>query len=328
LFLVRLLTAAPADAGTFFHDLAREAGQRLDDAIAAHAPKVTPPTPIVVHWHAQKLGSIDLGATLVALAAADLDGDGKAELYALTARDVVAIKVHNHTVSEVGRAVYTGELASPASRDVVGTAIVDGDAIAATASGWARGMRVRWRGNQLASELVEPGFLLCPGERAQLAPGRNYFGSGSGAGAAGAIFTARCRDDMVDAAGHPLHARAALSTTGQLDIAVERCDANAPCVPIGAKHELANVGVAFEIADVDRDGTPEVIHAGAGAPGDADAVKVVELGGDPKKPVFRKSWSGGVAAIAVADIDGDGALDVICAVRLVGATRVDLWRLN
>jgi hypothetical protein len=327
LLLVRLLTPAPVSAGTFFHDLAHEVGQRLDDVIAANAPKLTPPTPVTVHWHAQKLGSIDLGATLVALAAADLDGDGKAELYALTARDVVAIKVRNHALDEAGRVVYTGELASPASRDVVGTAIVDGDAIAATASGWARGMRVRWRGNQLVGELVEAGFLLCPGERAQLAPGRNYFGGTGGAGA-GAIFTARCRDDMVDAVGHPLHARAALSTAGRLDIAVERCDAGAPCVPTGAKHELANVGVAFEIADVDRDGTPEVIHAGAGAPGDADAVKVVELGGDPKKPVFRKSWSGGVAAIAVADIDGDGVLDVICAVRLVGATRVDLWRLN
>jgi hypothetical protein len=318
---VAAATAAHADP--FFHDLAHEAGQRLDDAIAARAPKLVPPTPVAVHWHAQKLGTLDLGATLVALAATDLDGDGKAELYAVTPRHVVAIALRNHGLAEIGRTGYTGELATPASRDVVGTAVRDGDAIAATVSGWAKSLRVRWHGSQLVGELAEPGFLLCPGERAQLAVGRNYFGSG-----AGAIYTARCRDDIIDAQGHPLHARAALGLAGKLDVAVERCDANAPCVPTGAKHELTGVGVAFEVADLDRDGTPEVILAGAGAPGDADAVKVVALGGDPKKPLYRRSWSGGVAAIAVADIDGDGALDVICAVRLVGATRVDLWRLN
>ncbi len=309
----------------FFRDLAREVGQRLDAAIAARAPKLVPPTPVAVHWHAQKLGSLDLGATLVALAAADLDGDGKAELYAVTSRDVVAIALRGRP-TELGRVAYTGELATPASRDVVGTAVRDGDAIAVTVSGWARSLRVRWRGSQLAAELAEPGFLLCPGERAQLAGGRNYFGSG-----AGAIYAARCRDDLVDAAGHPLHVRAALGLADKLDVAVERCDdpaSGAPCTPDGPKHELTGVGIAFEVADLDRDGTPEVIHASAGAPGDPDVVKVVALGGDPKKPLFHKSWSGGVAAIAVADVDGDGALDVICAVRLVGATRVDLWRLN
>jgi hypothetical protein len=35
--------------------------------------------------------SFDLGAPLVALTAADLDGDGKPELYAVTSREVVAI---------------------------------------------------------------------------------------------------------------------------------------------------------------------------------------------------------------------------------------------
>ena len=206
--------------------------------------------------------------------------------------------------------------------------MVDGDALAVTVSGWARGVRVHYRGGKsLAADLADPGFVLCPGERAQLAPGRNYFGSAAGS-SAGAIYGARCRDDLVDPQGHPLHARAQLSLANKLDVAVERCDAGAACVATGPKHELSGVGVAFDIADLDHDGVPEIIHSGAGAPGDADAVKVVTLGSDPKKPMFRHSWSGGVAALAVADVDGDGALDVIVAVRLVGATRVDLWRLN
>jgi hypothetical protein len=315
--------SAPARADGFFHELAREARQRIDDAIAARAPKLVPPVAIAVHYKAQKLGSIDLGAPLVALAAADLDGDGKAELFAVTPRDIVAYALRGRGPSELARTTYSGELAAPASRDPVGTAVVDGDALAVTVSGWARGVRVRWRGKSIVAELGDPGFVLCPGERAQLAAGRNYFGSG-----AGAIYGAVCRDDLVDTAGHPLHARASLSLGGRLDVAIERCDPGSPCQPLGAKHELPGVGVAFAVADLDRDGVPDVIHSGAGAPGDADAVKIFPLGGDPKKPTFRHSWSGGVAAIAVADVDGDGALDVIVAVRLVGATRVDLWRLN
>jgi len=58
------------------------------------------------------------------------------------------------------------------------------------------------------------------------------------------------------------------------------------------------------------------------APGDPDAVKVITLGKDEKKGLYRKSFTGGVAAVAVAD----GS--VVAAVRLLGATRVDLWRLN
>ena len=97
-----------------------------------------------------------------------------------------------------------------------------------------------------------------------------------------------------------------------------------------AHHELASgVGVVFELADLDRDGTPELIYTGADAPGDPDSVKVIALGGDDKKPKWKKKFAaGGVAGLAVGDFDGTGAPIVIAAVRLVGATRVDLWRMN
>jgi hypothetical protein len=44
--------------------------------------------------------------------------------------------------------------------------------------------------------------------------------------------------------------------------------------------------------------------------------------------VFKKNFSGGVGAIVGDDVDGDGDLEVVAAVRLVGAERVDLWLLN
>jgi len=90
--------AAPARAGeprddSYLARLAVSVTERLDAIAAARAPRVVPPVPVRVAWKPVKLGSLDLGAPLAALAAADLDGDGKAELYAVTSRDVVGIAI-------------------------------------------------------------------------------------------------------------------------------------------------------------------------------------------------------------------------------------------
>ena len=323
--VIVLVGSARADDGHgFMHRLAAEVRARLGDAAAARRPALVPPVPVAVHWKAQRSGALDLGAPLVAMVGADLDGDGKGELYAVTAREVIAIGFAAGRPKELGRVAFAGDPAVPAPRDVVGAAIVDGNAVIATVSSWARGLRVTWRGGQLVADPGEPGFALCAGEQAQLEPGKNFFGSG-----ASVIYAARCRRDLVDAQGHPLHVRAELAVTGKLDVSVETCAAGgAPCEP-AVHHAYADVGVAFELADVDRDGTPEVIYAGAGAPGDPDTVRVVALGADAKQARLRKTFTaGGVAGLAVVDVDGDRVQDVFAAVRLVGSTRVDLWRLD
>jgi len=302
LVLAAIAGPARADGHSYFRDLVADVRTQLDAARAAKGPPLVPPV---------RIGSLDLGAPLVALVAGDLDKDGRSELYAVTSREVIAYSLE-HKPHELGRVAFTGDLAVPAPRDVVGTAIVDGDAVIAAVSGYTTPLRVHWAKKVLVAGPSAAGFALCKGEPlAQLVPGRDYF--------AGQLYGARCRTDLVDPEGHALHARATLSITGRLTVKVERC---APtCAPIG-EHEYANVGVAFEIADVDRDGRPEIIVSGAGAPGDPDAVKVMTFGDDEKKPVFRKPFTGGVAAL----VDVGGA--VIAAVRLVGATRVDLWRLD
>jgi hypothetical protein len=304
--------AAADDGGrTFLHKLAGEVRGRLDVALKAHAAKPAPPHPVEVHWKPTRIGSIELGAPLAALVAADLHGDRKAELYAVTANEVVAIAVEPR-VRELGRVAFAGDPAVPRPRDVVGAAFVDRDAIVASASGWAHELRVTWQGKVLRGDPGDSGFELCAGEHAALTPGRNYFGDG-----AAAYFAVRCAD-VVEATGTVVHVRAQLAATGKLDVTAG-----------AARHELSAVGVMFEIADLDRDGTAELIYASAEAPGDPDVVKVVELGGDERKPKWKKKFAaGGVAGLAVGDFDGDGAPEVIAAVRLVGATRVDLWRLN
>ena len=306
-----LLAAGSARAGDggFLHRLAHEARIKVDAAIAARAPKLVPPKAIAVRWRPVKLASLDLGAPLVALTAADLDGDGKAELYAVTTHDVIAIGWRGRHLDELARVAFAGEPAQPVPRDPVGSAVIDSGALVATSSAFARAMRVSWQGKALVAAPGEADFELCPGEHAHLAPGRNYFESGS--------YGVRCRD-LVDPTGAPLHVRGELATTGHL------------AVDAGTLHvDIPEVGVAFELADLDRDGTPEVIYAGAGAPGDPDVVKVVSLGGDPRKPRWKKPFTaGGVAGLAVGDLDGDRVAETIAAVRLVGATRIDLWRLE
>lgn len=327
-----IASAAPASAGDAAPDaylgrLAIAVTERLDALAAARAPKLVPPVPVRVTWKPVKLGSLDLGAPLAALAAADLDGDGRAELYAVTARDVVAIAIRGSKATELGRVPFTGPRAASEPRDVVGSAVALGRELVAASSAWANELRVAWQGKKLVAQPGGPGFLVCPQERASLVPGRNHFAPGPGP-AASASYAVRCRDDLVDPEGHPLRIRAQLALTGKLAVAIEVCAAGgAPCRP-GAAFELDAVGVAFEIADVDRDGVPELVVSDDAAPGDPDLVKVVSAAAPQGRPLFKKTFQAGVAGIAAVDSDGDGIGEVVAAVRLAGATRVDLWRLH
>jgi hypothetical protein len=320
--------ARPVSAGpdAFLHDLVRDVRAKLDAVIVARPPKLVPPKPIAVKWKLAKLGSFDLGAPLVTLTAADLQREGKSQLYAVTTRHVVDLSMRNKKLEEVMRLEIGGDPVVPMSRDVVGTAIVEGDDLVIGMSTFARSIRIAWGKKAFVAVAAhEPPFLLCPGETAELAPGRNYFGD-----ATTGYYGVRCRSGLVEPDGRAMRVRAQLSLANKLQIAVERCVAdNLGCQPL-TKYEYGGVGVAFEIADVDRDGKPEAIYAGAGAPGDPDVLKIVTLGDDDKKkPKLRKAFTaGGVAAIAVGDIDGNGTPDVIAAVRIAGSTRVDLWRVE
>jgi hypothetical protein len=318
-----LSLARPAGAGDdYVERLAAQVRSRLAALAASHAPKVVPPTPIAITWKAVHLGYVDLGGPLVAMTAGDLDGDKRTEVYAVTAREVIAIALRNGKPTIIGRVAFQGDRAVPSPRDVVATAVVDGSEVVAAASPWAKELRVSWKGKTLVARPGESGYLVCPPkQRVQLAQNRNYFGTPTNAS-----YAVLCRRNLVDPAGYPLHVHADLAKNGKLAIAVEKCGFDgAACQPAG-NFEFRDVGVAFEIADVDHDGTPEAILSEASPPGGSDGVRVISLGS--KKPVFQRLFNGGVAGLAVVDADGSGVEKVIAATRLSGNGKLDFWRLD
>lgn len=318
--------APPPENDGPVHRMLADVKARLDAAIVARPPKLVPPKKVPIKWRLAKLGTVDLGAPLVALTGADLDGDGKGELYAVTTREVIALGMRGKKLDELGRVAFSGERAMPMPRDVIGTVVADGGAIIASVSAWPRSLRVTWKGKTLVGAPDAAGFAVCPGETMQLAPGRDYFGSEKTAS-----YGARCKQGLVEADGHPLRLRAELSAvTNRLSVDVERCAAVGLGCAAANHFEYPNVGFAFDLADVERDGRPEVIYAAGGAPGDPDILRVITLGDDDKKhPRLKREFAaGGIAGLAVTDLDGGGVEQVIAAVRLVGASRVDLWRLE
>ena len=164
-------TSARADDSDYLGRLATAVRARLAEATAAHAPKVAPPVPFKPKWKASRIGWLDVGGPIVAAVAADLDGDGKAELYLVTPKEVVAVSLAGK-VKELGRVAFHGDLAVPQPRDVVGNAVIDGGVLIAAVSTYAKDMRVEWKSHQLVGKHGPGGFLMC-GERQQLSAGRS-----------------------------------------------------------------------------------------------------------------------------------------------------------
>jgi hypothetical protein len=317
--------AAPARSDHFLHDLVAELRAKLDD-IAARTPKLVPPVPVVVTWKPQRVASIDLGAPLLALV-----GGERGVLWAVTSKDVIAFATAPR-VAEIARAPFAGEPATLHSRDPVGAAIVDGSSssvIIASASPWPVGMRVKLDNGRLVTSPADAQFTLCGGKvKAQLIAGRNYFDDPDGG------YLEMACADVVDATGASERVTGKLHVTARdkLAVTLARCagaGAGAGTCSDVSTVQYADVGTAIAIADVDRDGTPELAFASAAAPGDADAVTVVSLGDDSKHAKLHKAFiAGGIAAIAVIDGDPARARELYVAVRLAGSTRVDLWRLD
>ena len=345
--LALLMTASPAVAATaegvgFLRQAWLEVEASLARAVAELEPALVPPVAVKVNWRAQRVASLDLKAPLLAMTAADVDGDGRAEIVALTTGEVTVIRRKGKRALVVlGRAPLPAVAARLRPRHPVGAIVTarspGGDLeIIARTSEQAEGAVYRWQEGGLVEVGRAPGYPLGGGVRSELEAGKNYFLASQTLLPAGVdselipaqFFVGLQRRDLVDPLGRPLRVQAFLATDGELRVRIDKtCRSGDDGCGAPTLSLLTHAGVAVAVADVDNDGFPEVVMSADRAPGDPDRVSVVSTRGTPGR-LFTREFNGGVAGVAVADFDGDGDGDVVAAVRLLGSTRFDLWSLS
>jgi hypothetical protein len=298
----------------------QRAAELLAEASSQRVPPLRPPVPREVRWKAVRVASVDLGEPLRALLGADLSGDGKSELYAATATQLVALGWSDRKLRELSRLALPGAPPPIEPRDPVVTLTRDPAAAAVLVRSSRRDLpaRAAWRGPQLVMESASGGFPMCPDRNPDLVSGRNYFLEGDGR----PFWALVCDDTLVDASGRARSLWARLDTSGALTV---HC---VDCQPAWEAWSIADVGTAMVLADVNRDGQVEVIASSAGAPGDPDVVKVLRQPPTETPVEFRRAFSGSIVGIAAGDWDGDGAVEIVVAVQLRGSAKWDLWRLN
>jgi hypothetical protein len=293
-----------------------------------------------VTWRDRRIASVDLGAPLLALAAVDLDRDRRAELAALTTREVVVLAPAGKAMRELGRLVLPGDPAVVRPRDPVGTLVADERGaqveLLVRSSELADGVALAWQGGALREVRRLAGFPLCPGAQGDLVPGRNSFDGATVRWDERApvrfeppasFFSVLCRPELSDPAGRSLAVAAVVDSERVARMSCRSLEGECAAGP-AQRGEYTGVGVAIEVADIDNDGSPEVLTSRGGAPGDRDRVSIYSRQGDRVARVYSKEFHAGVVGLVAGDVDGDGDRDVVVAVRFFGSHHVSFWTLN
>jgi hypothetical protein len=237
---------------------------------------------------------LDLGAPILALAAGDLDGDGKAELAAVTPDELVVLDLDKDAVAVRLRIALEGGAPVPRPRQPVGTVVVAGGEVRARSSEHTDGIVLR-DGKKVGSP---KGYPSCAGDLL-LAEGTMTF--------------VRDREHWLG-----------LVCAGELIAAVDA----GGTLRLSRGGQISGVGFAFQIADLDGDGALEAVVSAFRPPGTGDSLSLYRIGADGTRLLRQGAQlGGGVAAIAAGDFDGDGAVDWLAAVGATG-TRYDLWLLD
>lgn len=283
------------------------------------------------------------GRGYVALAAADLDGDGRSELVLARPESVEVVRLGagprgRLRIELVASAPYTPALprASSRPRRTIGTATPDGDGVVLRTSELAAPIRVRLVDGALAlSEASAPcsGNLYPLADACALAvPGHDHFAArlatlGSNAPRdraqrisgplALAGFYARASRRLRRADGTAVDVEAIVTPAGRL------------AVRVGARPGGAvSYGTALALADLEDDGVAELIASGAGPPGEGDHLSLLRVRESAQVVAVWQSEPllGDVWIAAATDLDDDG-LEELLAVEEPAPGSSDAARL-
>ncbi len=279
---------------------------------------------------------------LLALAAGDVDGDGRTELVVLRPTEVEVLRRGASGFQSTLRYKLTAPAAAIRPRRPLGSAVVadldrDGKAeILVRTSELERGAELgiardgktlvlrreltayplaagtEGRGVELLSALAQPGVDLFAASSLVLAPAS----SPDWLKALPATFYSLRRTSISSPRG-PRRFVGVVDASGGL--ALHGPDAGST-IASGLR-----AGIAFDLCDLDDDGSLEVIASGLDGPDlDQDGLVVSKLVVGAAGPALKVLWrspalGGQVLALTHADLDGNGKLEVVAAIRQKGS---------
>jgi hypothetical protein len=303
-------TRPPAPAAAIAQSVEADAAAL---ALAAVEPLPHPPSPSTPEAPRPLalLGAVlaRLPEPLAALAAGDLDGDGKDEVVALTERALFVFAADGHLVAE--RSLEVLPPGSAPTREPFGavTVLSGPPRLAAFSTRFAHGEVLALEGGALHGVARLDAAPLGPDARGTFAPGQT-------------AFTAEVRLGGTVLPGVP--SRFTTFSTANARVLLVHPDGSASFFPRPsvAPLLLSGLGAGSALGDLDGDGTPELLTTSAEIQPSQDTLRVFKTNGsDPTahEPLWQGPLPAGRALqVVTANLDGDRYREVV-----VGLTKPD-----
>jgi hypothetical protein len=323
----RPLTAAPWQG---WERLENDLAGLLDEIAAERQARY--PIDIDIRWQTRQIADFDFGAPVLAAQAVQLDGKGPEELVILTTTELIALSGIGSGRPDVVQRLALGSGLAAAERwprdprgEIAMAMTAQGTELRVRSSAMATGARIPVA---LPLKIVGTfgGYPACGESTLKAVPGRALL-VGTSADLPAVLYAIRCGRDFFDRNGESQASRAVLDASGTLTLAVFGCQ-DGDCRKVLRAQAIADAGTAFAVADIDRDGLPELVAAGGEAPGDTEKLTIYESRPDAWRTEHRVEVKLGAVAVVIGQFDSDQELEVLSLHREFRTNPVELWLWN